>query len=120
RRMSATQRSPRPAPVTDLDWDSGRMRALAERAVDLYAEYLDGLERLPISRHAPAADVRAAVARPVPEDGMTDDELVAHLRDVLVEWGVQCGHPRFLAYVTGSGTVPGAVAEMLAAGVNMN
>ena len=51
---------------------------------------------------------------------MSDDELIAHLRDVLIEWGVQCGHPRFLAYVTGSGTVPGAVVDMLASGVNMN
>ena len=39
---------------------------------------------------------------------------------MLIDWGVQCGHPRFMAYITGSGTVPGAVAEMLAAGVNMN
>jgi len=118
--MSATQDTSRPAPVTELDWASDRMRALAELAVDLYAEFLDGLDQLPISRHAPAGEVRAAVLRPVPEDGLSDDELVAHLRDVLIEWGVQCGHPRFLAYVTGSGTVPGAIAEMLAAGVNMN
>jgi glutamate/tyrosine decarboxylase-like PLP-dependent enzyme len=75
---------------------------------------------MPISRYAPAAEVRAAVVRPVPEHGMSDDELIAHLRDVLIEWGVQCGHPRFLAYVTGSGTVPGAVVDMLASGVNMN
>ncbi len=96
------------------------MRELADRALDLYSEYLDRLDELPIARHAPADQVRRAVLRPVPERGLTDDELVAHLRQVLIEWGVQCGHPRFMAYITGSGTVPGAIAEMLAAGVNMN
>src|SRR4029079_19318507 len=118
--MSVREQTPPPAPVSDLDWDSARMRSLADRAVGLYAEFLDGLDDMPISRYAPAAEVRDAVVRPVPEQGMSDDELIAHLRDVLIEWGVQCGHPRFLAYVTGSGTVPGAVVDMLASGVNMN
>ncbi|HEY0387867.1 MAG TPA: pyridoxal-dependent decarboxylase [Gaiellales bacterium] len=117
--MSATP-TERPAPVADLDWDSARMRSLADRAVELYGEFLDGLDDMPIARDMPAQRVREAVVRPVPEEGLSDDELVAHLHDVLIEWGVQCGHPRFLAYVTGSGTVPGAVAEMLAAAVNMN
>ena len=109
-----------PPPVSDLDWDSRRMRQFAGRALDLYAEYLDRLDDLPIARHAPAGDVRRAVLRPIPEDALGDEEIIAHLRDVLIDWGVQCGHPRFMAYVTGSGTVPGAVAELLAAGVNMN
>src|SRR5437588_2322642 len=30
------------------------------------------------------------------------------------------GHPRFMAYVSGAGTVPGAAAELLAAGINPN
>ena len=96
------------------------MRAFAERALDLYAEYLDRLDDLPIARHTPVADVRRALLRPLPEDGLSDEEVVARMREVLIDWGVQCGHPRFMAYITGSGTVPGAVAEMLAAGVNMN
>src|SRR4051794_731531 len=117
--MSAT-RVQRPAPVADLDWDSARMRSLADRAVGLYAEFLDGLDAMPIARDVPAGLVRDAVVRPVPAEGLDDDQLIDHLRDVLVDWGVQCGHPRFLAYVTGSGTVPGAVADMLASAVNMN
>lgn len=30
------------------------------------------------------------------------------------------GHPRFMAYITGAGTVPGGPADLLAAAVNMN
>jgi aromatic-L-amino-acid decarboxylase len=117
--MSATPVQ-RPAPVAELDWDSERMRALAGRAVELYAGFLDGLDGMPIARDVPAERVREAVVRPVPDEGLEDEELIGHLRDVLIDWGVQCGHPRFLAYVTGSGTVPGAVADMLASAVNMN
>jgi len=30
------------------------------------------------------------------------------------------GHPRFMAYITGSGTIPGAATDLLASGINMN
>jgi hypothetical protein len=100
--MSATSVQ-RPAPVADLDWDSARMRSLAERAVELYGEFLDGLDDMRIARDVPADRVRDAVVRPVPAEGLSDEQLIDHVRDVLIEWGVQCGHPRFLAYVTGVG-----------------
>ena len=118
--MSVTENARHPQPVDDLDWDSARMRSLADRAVELYGEYLDGLNGMPIARDAGASQVRDAVVRDVPEQGLSDQQLIEHLRDVLIDWGVHCGHPRFFGYVTGSGTVPGAIAEMLAAGVNMN
>jgi aromatic-L-amino-acid/L-tryptophan decarboxylase len=118
--MSVTESAPHPQPVGDLDWDSARMRSLADRAVELYGAYLDGLDGMPIARDAGASQVRDAVVRGVPERGLSDHQLIEHLRDVLIDWGVHCGHPRFFGYVTGSGTVPGAIAEMLAAGVNMN
>jgi aromatic-L-amino-acid decarboxylase len=36
------------------------------------------------------------------------------------DWSMYPGHPRFMAYITGAGTVPGAPADLLAAGLNMN
>jgi glutamate/tyrosine decarboxylase-like PLP-dependent enzyme len=51
---------------------------------------------------------------------MADEALLAYLRDVVFEWSAYLGHPRFLAYISGAGTVPGAAADLLAAGLNMN
>jgi glutamate/tyrosine decarboxylase-like PLP-dependent enzyme len=73
-----------------------------------------------VNRGRPAGEVRAAVAIDVPEEPMPDDELFSYLRDVVFEHATYPGHPRFMAYVSGAGTVPGAVADLLAAGVNMN
>jgi glutamate/tyrosine decarboxylase-like PLP-dependent enzyme len=109
-----------PPPVPDLDWDPDRAAAFAGRAVDLWKEYLERLPSLPISRGRPAEEVRSAVAMDIPDDPMPDDELFAFLRAALLEWSVYPGHPAFMAYVTGPGTVPGAPAELLASGVNMN
>ncbi|MFB3738561.1 MAG: aspartate aminotransferase family protein, partial [Candidatus Velamenicoccus archaeovorus] len=110
----------RPAPLADLDWDADRARAFADRAVELYEDFLRRLEELPVARGRGAQDVRKAVAIPVPEDPMPVEELFGYLHDVVFEHSMYPGHPRFLAYITGSGTVPGAAADLLAAGLNMN
>lgn len=110
----------RPEPVVDLDWDPERARAFTDRTVDLYEELLGRLRDLPITQGRPAPEVRDAVAIDVPEEPMPDEELFAYLREVVFEHSSFPGHPRFMAYVSGSGTVPGAAADLLAAGVNMN
>jgi glutamate/tyrosine decarboxylase-like PLP-dependent enzyme len=78
------------------------------------------LPNLPITHGRSSATVRDAVAIEIPEEPMGDDELLAYLRDVVFEHSTLPGHPRFMAYVSGAGTVPGAAADLLAAGVNMN
>jgi glutamate/tyrosine decarboxylase-like PLP-dependent enzyme len=110
----------RPEPVDDLDWDPKRARAFADRAVDLYQELLERLPSLPVTRPWDAEQVRDAVAIPVPDEPMPEDELFEYLHDVVFEWSGYPGHPRFAAYISGAGTVPGAVADLLAAGLNMN
>jgi aromatic-L-amino-acid decarboxylase len=110
----------RPATVADLDWDATRARRFADRTVGLWAELLERLPDLPVARRWTADEVHRAVAVPVPDAPMPEDDLFAYLRDVVFERSMYCGHPRFMAYVSGAGTVPGAAADLLAAGVNMN
>ena len=95
-----------PAPVKDLDWDPKRARAFADRTTDLWQELLERLPSLPVARRWTAGQVRDAVAIPVPDQPMPDDELFAYLRDLVFDWSGYCGHPRFMAYVSGAGTVP--------------
>src|SRR5437870_4636305 len=105
----------RPAPVRDLDWDPKRGRAFADRTADLWQELLERLPSLPVSGRWTAEQIRDAVSREIPDDPMPDDELFAYLREVTFERSVYPGHPRFMAYISGAGTVPGAAADLLAA-----
>jgi aromatic-L-amino-acid decarboxylase len=109
----------RPTPVTDLAWDAAQAHELGSEVLGLWTELLERLPDLPVSREElRPATVAAAVALPVPEEPMPVDELVAHLRELTFEQSVYLGHPAFLAYICGAGTVPGAAAELLAAGLN--
>jgi glutamate/tyrosine decarboxylase-like PLP-dependent enzyme len=110
----------RPEPLRDLDWGPDRARAFTDAVAAIYQEYLERLPELPINRGRTSPEVREAVAIDVPEEPMADDELLGYLRSVAFEHATYPGHARFLAYVSGSGTVPGAAADLLAAGLNMN
>jgi aromatic-L-amino-acid/L-tryptophan decarboxylase len=109
-----------PAPVTDLAWSAEQARDLGTRVVGLWTELLELLPDLPVNREHTPATVAPAVALPVPDEPMAVDELVAHLRELTFEQSMHVGHPAFFAYIVGAGTVPGAVAELLAAGLNPN
>ena len=111
----------RPEPERALDWSPADARAFGEQALDIWTELLDRLhDDLPVARDRSAADVRDAVAREIPTDPMPIDELVGYLREVVFDESMYPGHPGFLAYISGAGTVPGAAADLIAAGLNQN
>jgi aromatic-L-amino-acid/L-tryptophan decarboxylase len=110
----------RPAPVGDLDWDPDRARAFTDRLVDVYEDFLRRLPDLPITHGEPAPKVREAVAIEIPDAPMPEDDLVEYVRSMVFDHAFYPGHPRFMAYVSGAGTIPGAGADLLAAAVNMN
>ena len=119
-RTGASHRPLPPDPVRDLDWDSDRARRFADRTVDLWEEFLKRLPSLPVSGSWNTEQVAAGVVRPIPEEPLSEDELFDYLRSLVFDWSMYPGHPRFMAYITGAGTVPGAPADLLAAGLNMN
>jgi aromatic-L-amino-acid/L-tryptophan decarboxylase len=107
-------------PVTDLAWDADRARALGRDVVGLWGELLERLPTMPVGGRATAAEVRAAVTRDVPEEPLSRDELLSALRTIAFDHSTFTGHPGFMAYITGTGTVPGAAADLLAAALNQN
>jgi glutamate/tyrosine decarboxylase-like PLP-dependent enzyme len=109
-----------PEPFRDLDWEPKRAREIGERALDLWVELLEKLPSLPIDRGERADAVRAALTLDVPDDPMPLDELMEHVRSLVLEHSMYPGHPGFMAYVSGPGTVPGAAADLIAAAVNQN
>lgn len=109
-----------PAAVTDLDWDPARARDLGEKTVALWAEFLEALPDLPVARRHRQQEVRDAVVLDIPSQPLPVVDLIDHLRTVALEHSMYPGHPGFVAYISGAGTVPGAVADLLAAAIDQN
>ncbi len=112
--------TPRPEPYDALDWSPQAARELGAAAVEMWAELIESLPSLPIDRALSKKEVRDAVELQVPDEPMEVEKLLAHLRSVVFEASMYPGHPGFMAYISGSGTVPGAVSDLLAAGLNQN
>jgi aromatic-L-amino-acid/L-tryptophan decarboxylase len=110
----------KPDPVPDLDWPPEQARALGDGVLDIWQELLERLRELPVSRYEGVDRVGEAVGLDIPEDPLPLDDLLGHLREVVLERSMYTGHPRFVAYISGAGTVPGAAADLLAAGLNAN
>ena len=110
----------RPEPVRDLDWDPKRARAFTDGVAGIYEELLTKLRDLPVSGTWGVQEVRDAVVIPVPDEPMPEDELLDYLGRITFDYSGYLGHPRFYAYISGAGTVPGAAADLLASGLNGN
>jgi aromatic-L-amino-acid/L-tryptophan decarboxylase len=110
----------KPEPVRDLDWEPKRARELGEAALDIWQELLERIRELPVSRYEGVDAVREAVALDVPEEPMPVEDLVGYLRSVVLDHSMYPGHPGFMAYISGAGTVPGAAADLIAACLNDN
>jgi aromatic-L-amino-acid/L-tryptophan decarboxylase len=111
----------RPAPVTDLDWDYERARAFTDELVEIWTELLASLRNGPVvPPNLTQETVQDAVALDVPDEPMPTEALVSHLREAVLDNSLKSGHPAHLAYITGTGTVPGAAADLLASGLNAN
>ena len=118
--MNDDRRDRVPSPVTDLAWDADRARAFGREVVELWGELLERLPSLPVGGREMAADVRMAVTRNIPGEPLPMHELMASLRTLAFDHATYTGHPGFMAYVSGAGTVPGAAADLLAAALNQN
>lgn len=111
----------RPAPERALDWTPVEARALGDQTLDIWTELLGRLhDDLPVARNRSAEQVREAIGLEIPSAPMPLDDLAAHLRRVVFDESMYPGHPGFVGYISGAGTVPGAAADLIAAGLNQN
>jgi aromatic-L-amino-acid decarboxylase len=106
--------------MPDLRWDDDRARTLGGHALDLWMELLQRLPSLPVARKWKELDVAKSLGLAVPEKPASMDAIKRHLREVVFDYSMYPGHPRFMAFITGAGTIPGAVADLVAAAINQN
>lgn len=109
-----------PEPFRDLDVAPKEARRLGEAVVDMWVEYLERLRELPVDRGLREQPVRDAVVRDIGRDPMDAEDLVQHLRDLVFDQSMYPGHPGFMAYISGPGTVHGTAADLVAAFLNQN
>jgi aromatic-L-amino-acid decarboxylase len=99
------------------DWEA--LRSLGHRAMDDLIAFWSTLGETPAWRPMPE-DVLERLASPVPERPTPPAEVYDEFRRDILPYPTGNVHPSFFSHVIGTGTPFGAVAELIAAGVNCN
>jgi len=100
-----------------LEPDRAEMQAMGRRALDLVADFVDGLPKAPASNLDGADQLPVDLLRPPGEDPGDLDDLLDRFREAAAVV-VETAGPRYMAYVGGGGLFTSALAEMVARAFN--
>jgi aromatic-L-amino-acid decarboxylase len=87
-------------------------------ALEWVASYLEHVRDLPVLAQVEPGDVRAALPESPPDDAEGFAAVIEDLDRVLLPGLTHWQSPRFFAYFATTGSEPGVLAELLAAGLN--
>jgi aromatic-L-amino-acid/L-tryptophan decarboxylase len=99
------------------NWDE--LRAQAHRMLDDMIDATANIRQQPVWRPIPD-EVRARFRAEIPREGSELGEIYREYSDFIAPYATGNVHPGFMGWVHGGGNVVGALAEMLAAGLNAN
>jgi aromatic-L-amino-acid decarboxylase len=99
--------------------DPAAFRREAARVVEWLARYLEDPERYPVLSQVAPGDVRRQLPAGPPERGESFDAIFADFEHIVVPGLTHWNHPGFFAYFAITASAPGILAEMLAAGLNV-
>jgi glutamate/tyrosine decarboxylase-like PLP-dependent enzyme len=99
------------------DWEA--MRALGHRMLDDMLDYLQTIRQRPVWQHAPEP-IKAHFRTSLPLEPEPPEAIYAEFQENILPYPVGNIHPRFWGWVFGTGTVLGAMADLLAAAMNTN
>lgn len=120
--MSETRREPpsRPElPAADFDWSPEKWRQEGRRLLDLAIAASTGWDE---RRPAPEkdADLLTQFREALPETPVPVEQLAGRIAEVLIPGSGYNGHPRWMAYITGSAAPITVVGDLVASALNQN
>jgi glutamate/tyrosine decarboxylase-like PLP-dependent enzyme len=96
------------------------MRRLGYEVVDRLVERAEGMRDAPVLRTASRRELEGRLDRPAPEGPDPPAEILDELFHGVLPYVGRFDHPRFFAYIPGSGTWPAALADLVASAANID
>src|SRR5688500_15022307 len=102
------------------DMSPDEFRRYGHMMVDRIARYLEEVEREPVLSRSQPGTVRASLPESAPREGEGMEAIIADFDAKILPGLTHWNHPGFMAYFAITGSGPGILGEMLAAGLNVN
>jgi glutamate/tyrosine decarboxylase-like PLP-dependent enzyme len=100
--------------------DTTEFRSLGHQIVDWIADYLDGVERLPLFPDVKPERVDALFAEAPPRGPTPPDRVLADLRERLLPYCTHVNHPGYFGLITPTPTPVGILGDFVASALNQN
>jgi aromatic-L-amino-acid decarboxylase len=100
--------------------DRQNFRAALHQVADLVADYLEGVEERPVLPATHPGELLAQLPTDAPEQPESLEQVLADYKRLVEPKLTHWNHPGFLAYFSSSGSGPGILGELLAAGTAVN
>ena len=102
------------------DLSTDELRAQGARLLDWIAEYLDHPERVPVVSSLAPGDVLASLPQSPPTKAESLERIFADFEQRILPGITHWNHPGFFAYFSISSSIPGILAELLIAALDVN
>ena len=99
--------------------DPAEFRREAHRVVDWLADYFEHPERYPVLARVAPGEIRGQLPARAPEQGEPFERIFEDFERIVVPGLTHWNHPGFFAYFAITASGPGVIAEMIAAGLNV-
>ena len=95
-------------------------RTIGHRVVDLLADHLEGIEDRPLFPHVEPSYLQQLFDEPMPQEGVSADEVVQELQEKLLPYCTQVTHPGYMGLITPTPLPIGALGDFIASTINQN
>jgi aromatic-L-amino-acid decarboxylase len=102
-----------------LELEPEQMRQMGYRVVDMLVDYWQQLPHQPIGSRPPREVLETLLAEPIPTTPQPFEQVLQEFQQRVLPHIVHVDHPRYFAFVPAPNNYVGALAEALAAGMNI-
>ena len=100
--------------------DPKEFRDLGHRVVDMMAEYLDHIEEKRVFPDTEPRTVNQLFTGPLPVDPTPPNTVLDELKDKLLPYCTNVGHPGYMGLITPSPNPVGVIADFICSAINQN
>jgi len=107
--------------ASSISINKEEFKKVGYQMVDAISEFIDTIDDRPVtSGESPNQIQKILGTNSLPEQGTSVEDLMQRTVDLLFDYSLLNGHPKFFGYITSSAAPIGALADLLAAAVNPN
>ena len=106
---------------SSIEINKDDFRKIGYRLVDAIADFYEKIYQIPVTTGETPTQIQAVLGKDaLPENGTAVSAIFDRATDLLFNYSLFNGHPKFFGYITAAPTQIGALADLLAAAVNPN